>query len=312
MHMLKSNVLEKTAIFFSVASLAVVFGIAIAGVTMVQRAFYKVSQKMPQQVACTEEAKQCPDGSYVGRTGPKCEFTACPVFADVESGSFTDISRACSTDSDCVVADSTATYDTCCPAGCGDSINYADEKWIAVNSEAMLQYVASKRGKICEATNCILPICPITFQVSDYKARCVQQVCKKVIDLSKEVSFEILASGKNGPEQREWQVVARTKQEGQELWKSMVFTEPSNQDAVLGSVDFSKSMLIGVGMGKMQNVRNSIYVDKVVDTPEVYTVYVKYIYPGVNQIGEEAPFEIIKLPKTGREVVFKIETVALP
>ncbi|MCX6713383.1 MAG: hypothetical protein NTY66_04220 [Candidatus Vogelbacteria bacterium] len=32
-----------------------------------------------QPVACTMEAKQCPDGSYVGRTGPKCEFTACPV-----------------------------------------------------------------------------------------------------------------------------------------------------------------------------------------------------------------------------------------
>ncbi|CAN5908929.1 hypothetical protein BH11MYX4_BH11MYX4_59720 [soil metagenome] len=28
--------------------------------------------------ACTEEAKQCPDGSYVARTGPKCEFSACP------------------------------------------------------------------------------------------------------------------------------------------------------------------------------------------------------------------------------------------
>jgi hypothetical protein len=30
--------------------------------------------------ACTEEAKMCPDGSYVGRTGPNCEFSACPVF----------------------------------------------------------------------------------------------------------------------------------------------------------------------------------------------------------------------------------------
>ncbi len=28
--------------------------------------------------ACTEEAKQCPDGSYVGRTGPNCEFAQCP------------------------------------------------------------------------------------------------------------------------------------------------------------------------------------------------------------------------------------------
>jgi hypothetical protein len=31
-------------------------------------------------VACTMEAKLCPDGvTYVGRQGPKCEFAACPT-----------------------------------------------------------------------------------------------------------------------------------------------------------------------------------------------------------------------------------------
>ena len=30
------------------------------------------------QVACTMEAKLCPDGSSVGRSGPKCEFAPCP------------------------------------------------------------------------------------------------------------------------------------------------------------------------------------------------------------------------------------------
>jgi hypothetical protein len=29
-------------------------------------------------VACTMEAKICPDGSAVGRSGPKCEFAPCP------------------------------------------------------------------------------------------------------------------------------------------------------------------------------------------------------------------------------------------
>ena len=29
--------------------------------------------------ACTQEAKLCPDGSAVGRTGPNCEFAACPT-----------------------------------------------------------------------------------------------------------------------------------------------------------------------------------------------------------------------------------------
>ena len=29
-------------------------------------------------VGCTEEAKVCDDGSTVGRSGPACEFEACP------------------------------------------------------------------------------------------------------------------------------------------------------------------------------------------------------------------------------------------
>lgn len=34
-------------------------------------------------VVCTQEAKQCPDGSYVGRTGPNCEFVPCPGATDL-------------------------------------------------------------------------------------------------------------------------------------------------------------------------------------------------------------------------------------
>jgi hypothetical protein len=45
---------------------------AIAGVVAWQRFFGE------KPVACTMEAKICPDGSYVGRTGPKCEFALCP------------------------------------------------------------------------------------------------------------------------------------------------------------------------------------------------------------------------------------------
>lgn len=33
----------------------------------------------PPQVACTLDAKLCPDGSYVGRVGPTCAFAACPA-----------------------------------------------------------------------------------------------------------------------------------------------------------------------------------------------------------------------------------------
>ncbi len=34
---------------------------------------------LPEEVACTMDAFQCPDGSFVGRTGPSCEFVCPPA-----------------------------------------------------------------------------------------------------------------------------------------------------------------------------------------------------------------------------------------
>ncbi|OGK19853.1 hypothetical protein A3C23_04070 [Candidatus Roizmanbacteria bacterium RIFCSPHIGHO2_02_FULL_37_13b] len=33
----------------------------------------------PVQKACTMEAKICPNGTAVGRSGPNCEFNPCPI-----------------------------------------------------------------------------------------------------------------------------------------------------------------------------------------------------------------------------------------
>ena len=33
----------------------------------------------PSPVACTLEAKICPDGTSVGRVGPQCDFAPCPT-----------------------------------------------------------------------------------------------------------------------------------------------------------------------------------------------------------------------------------------
>ncbi len=33
---------------------------------------------------CTQDARQCPDGSYVGRVGPSCEFAACPALQNLQ------------------------------------------------------------------------------------------------------------------------------------------------------------------------------------------------------------------------------------
>jgi hypothetical protein len=39
---------------------------------------YRNNLDSQKPVSCTMDAKACPDGSYVGRIGPSCEFSACP------------------------------------------------------------------------------------------------------------------------------------------------------------------------------------------------------------------------------------------
>ncbi len=48
--------------------------------------------KIPPR-ACTMDAKMCPDGSYVGRTGPNCEFEACPVVKKNEVKEFVVVGK---------------------------------------------------------------------------------------------------------------------------------------------------------------------------------------------------------------------------
>ncbi|MBU0546891.1 MAG: hypothetical protein ABH876_01480 [Patescibacteria group bacterium] len=41
-----------------------------------------------EPIACTQDAKLCPDGSYVGRTGPDCEFAECSLGNNELSSNF--------------------------------------------------------------------------------------------------------------------------------------------------------------------------------------------------------------------------------
>lgn len=41
--------------------------------------YYFLKVNTPSQKVCTMDAKICPDGSSVGRAGPNCEFSPCPL-----------------------------------------------------------------------------------------------------------------------------------------------------------------------------------------------------------------------------------------
>lgn len=63
--------------------LRIIFGVVILFLFTVS-AFYlgqQFSKKAKKQI-CTQEAKVCPDGSTVSRTGPNCEFAPCPISID--------------------------------------------------------------------------------------------------------------------------------------------------------------------------------------------------------------------------------------
>lgn len=64
-------------------NIIVIIGIGIAILVGVTSYFVVIQlvpslKPAPAPIACTMEAKLCPDGSAVGRTGPNCEFTPCP------------------------------------------------------------------------------------------------------------------------------------------------------------------------------------------------------------------------------------------
>jgi hypothetical protein len=63
--------MNKTGIVIIVCAMAVVGAIL----------FLNRRVAPPEGVACTQDARMCPDGSYVGRVAPSCDFAACPPVA---------------------------------------------------------------------------------------------------------------------------------------------------------------------------------------------------------------------------------------
>ncbi len=51
----------------------------VAGFYLAKSSLLDQLKPKPKEVACTMEVKTCPDGSYVGRSGPACEFASCPT-----------------------------------------------------------------------------------------------------------------------------------------------------------------------------------------------------------------------------------------
>ena len=58
--------------------------IGVAVVSSLLYVFTSTGINTPQEIACTMEAKICPGGSAVGRSGPNCEFAPCPLVSEID------------------------------------------------------------------------------------------------------------------------------------------------------------------------------------------------------------------------------------
>jgi len=115
----------------------------------------------PEPVACTEEAKQCPDGSYVSRTGKNCEFAKCPAINPPAV-------NECKEDSDCpslkYVCQETQGTGIVCPSNDNSCI----PTHVVIKGECKL-----KEGNQCDTdSDCVTGLCHKNICVSPVGRQC--------------------------------------------------------------------------------------------------------------------------------------------
>ena len=139
-------------------------------------------KKTPKIIACIQDAKQCPDGSYVSRIAPICDFAACPEVKDYITINNKTISLKCDIDSDCVLLSSYNILDCCSNIFCG--VNYSKSYWIAINSLSAVQ-AQKENCRGFERNNCPQYVPPAEgvcekYEDINYDAKCINNKCQKI------------------------------------------------------------------------------------------------------------------------------------
>ena len=108
--------------------------------------------------ACTQEAKQCPDGSYVGRTGKNCEFAKCPAI-------YPSPTTECKKDSDCPSpqyrCQETQGIGTACPSNdetCIPTHTLLKGECKLREGSRCTQDSDCAAGNLCHKNSCVSPI----------------------------------------------------------------------------------------------------------------------------------------------------------
>ncbi|HEY3251351.1 MAG TPA: protease complex subunit PrcB family protein [Ignavibacteria bacterium] len=124
------------------------------------------------------------------------------------------------------------------------------------------------------------------------------------------INFDSIAHGSYSSIEDKRQVVLRTENEYQKIWDE--FYKDLDQMPRIPDVDLKKNTVIAVFMGTKPTGGYDIEIDKVMSVGGKIQVDVIEISPGAKCVTTDAitrPYEFIKIPKTDKEVEFKIKSI---
>ncbi len=125
-------------------------------------------------------------------------------------------------------------------------------------------------------------------------------------DTVKNVPFEELQSGGFSGIMNKKQVVIKNQSDYETLMNEVYY----NQDKmpVIPEVDFTKNYLVAVAVGARNTGGYAIQITGITESSSGMTVSVTETSPGKNCVVTESityPYQIVKIPKTDKEVKFK-------
>ncbi len=236
--------------------------------------------KTEEPIACTMDAYMCPGGSYVGRSGPKCEFV-CPTRLNLVQGNEAKIGQTVVIDHIQitpleVIEDSRCPVDvTCIWAGAvklkvGVTIQDGPFYYVltlnqpytvgSVKSILLTEVKPAKRSSKISASEY-----SFIFSVSD---------------MVKTLEYSIVKDGYFGGYETKENMVINKESDFKELWYKAFVDQGSGSS--IPAIDFSKKTVLAVFMGLRNSGGNSVEIDRIEDDTSSVKVYVKYMYPGGN------------------------------
>jgi PrcB C-terminal len=114
------------------------------------------------------------------------------------------------------------------------------------------------------------------------------------------IVFAMLAQGTNSQITEARQVVVRTADEWQTLWKAHGATAAP-------PVDFSKSMVVGVFLGERNSAGYGVQITSVRQTPDAIVVEYRERRPAPGSMTAQvitSPFQLVSIPRDARKIEF--------